>query len=91
MSRTDLQVGNIYTQPEARRQGLALAAMNRIREKFTGRRLWYFSSAGNTASLKLAQAASFEPVGEISVSRFLGFGLRYSALAPYPSGPAHRR
>ena len=85
MDSTDLQVGNIYTDPTFRRQGLALAALNRIREKFPGRRLWFFADPHNLPSLKLAKAAGFHVAGITTVSRFMGFGLRYGKLMPAPT------
>lgn len=85
MDQMDLQVGNIFTEPEFRRHGLAMAALQRIREKFPGRRLWFFADLHNVASLKLAEAAGFTVAGSTTVSRFMGFGYRYGALSPLPA------
>lgn len=84
MGATDLQVGNIFTEPEYRRHGLALAALQRIRCKFPGRRLWFFADIHNEPSLQLAQAAGFALAGNTTVSRFMGFGYRYGDLTPLP-------
>jgi len=76
MRDDDLQVGDTWTDPEERGQGLAAIALGAAaREALEpGARLWYLTTADNASSIRAALSAGLAPVGHgIRTSRF---GLR---------------
>jgi len=64
MARTDLQIGNIWTAPAFRGQGIATRAVHEVRRRFGDQRtLWYLTHAGNAASRRVAEKNRFDLVG----------------------------
>ena len=49
MAADDLQLGDLWTHPGARGQGLARAAIAIAHRRFAGRRFWYLVRSDNTA------------------------------------------
>jgi RimJ/RimL family protein N-acetyltransferase len=76
MTKDDLQVGDTWTAPEHRGQGLATCALQSIVRQYasTGRRLWYLVESDNLASIRVVEKAGFVRYAEgYRVSRW---GLR---------------
>jgi RimJ/RimL family protein N-acetyltransferase len=61
MTDSDLQIGDTWTHPEYRRQGLAAYAMLKILETHhaPGRRFWYVVEEDNVPSIKVIEKAGF--------------------------------
>jgi RimJ/RimL family protein N-acetyltransferase len=74
MSPGDLQIGGLWTAPDARRTGLARAAMTEAFRRCAapGRRLWYVVEEANTGSISLAEACGFQLAGTGRRTRLLG-------------------
>lgn len=66
MAPGDLQLGALWTAPAWRRRGLARFAMAEAHRLFPGppQRFWYLTDDANIASVALACAAGYRPVGE---------------------------
>ena len=81
MAADDLQIGDTWTQPEYRGQGLATFAIQKIAEAFRkpGRTFWYVVEQENRASIRAVEKAGFEMLGE--GNRTKRFGIR--ALGAY--------
>lgn len=81
MEADDLQIGDTWTAPSARGQGLACAALATIVGHFArpGRSFWYVVESMNPASIRVAEKAGFVLAG--SGSRRPRFGV--PALAAY--------
>jgi RimJ/RimL family protein N-acetyltransferase len=64
MARQDLQIGALWTSPEARRKRLARAAIGEAHRRFGDieTRFWYVADAGNHASEALARSCGYELV-----------------------------
>jgi RimJ/RimL family protein N-acetyltransferase len=64
MAEHDLQIGAVWTSPEARRRRLARAAIAEAHRRFgtDGTRFWYITEAGNAASEALARSSGYELV-----------------------------
>ena len=70
----DLQIGGLWTDPEARRLGLARAAISEAlrRHAVPGRCFWYLVDDDNAASIGLAEACGYRMVGVGRRTRPLG-------------------
>lgn len=77
MGPRDLQVGDVWTAPDARRQQLARAALGEVQRRFTGdgAAIWYVTEAGNAASAALARACGYRRVATGRRARRLGTAL----------------
>jgi len=64
MGPTDLQIGDVWTAPDARRQQLARLAVAQASQRFAagGTTIWYVTEEGNDASAALARACGFRQV-----------------------------
>lgn len=64
MAAQDLQIGAIWTSPDARRRRLARAAITEAHRRFgaDGTRFWYVTEARNAASEALARSCGYELV-----------------------------
>lgn len=75
MADGDLQIGDVWTAPEARGGGLALAGIaEALRASAGTRRLWYVVAAENAPSIRLIERAGFTLVG--SGRRTRPFGMK---------------
>ncbi len=65
MGEEDLQVGDVWTDPSARGEGLATAALGEICQRLgrAGRSLWYLVEEGNASSIRVAERVGFEWIG----------------------------
>ncbi len=75
MAPGDLQIGALWTAPEARRSGLARAAIAEAhgRHARVGRSIWYLADEANAASVALADACGYRLAGAGRRTRPLGF------------------
>lgn len=66
MLADDLQIGDVWTEPKSRNQGLAKFAITEIlKMKFKHKRkFWYIVENGNIASINLVESLGFNRVGE---------------------------
>lgn len=64
MAPQDLQIGALWTSPEARRKQLARAAIGEAHRRFGDQetRFWYVADAGNQASEALGRSCGYELV-----------------------------
>jgi RimJ/RimL family protein N-acetyltransferase len=76
MDAADLQIGMLWTDPEARGQGLAKCAVTAAHRKFAGRfrRMWYLVDEDNLPSRRLIESIGYHKVGQ--GERTARFGLR---------------
>jgi RimJ/RimL family protein N-acetyltransferase len=74
MGDRDLQIGDTWTDPEYRSQGLAQAAVVHIARSFSrpGRTLWYLAESDNEASVRVIERLGFKFVGAGERTRPLG-------------------
>jgi GNAT superfamily N-acetyltransferase len=97
MARDDLQLGDLWTDADARGQGLARAAIAAAHKLFEGqaRRFWYVVDSGNAPSIRLIEACGYSlvgrgwrtaPLGIRAAGRFV-LEPPASGVAPPPSGP----
>lgn len=65
MTARDLQMGMLWTDPEARGQGLARAAIAAAHRRFAGLydRMWYLVEEDNLASRRLIESFGYQEVG----------------------------
>jgi RimJ/RimL family protein N-acetyltransferase len=77
MRPNDLQIGAVWTLPDARRQQLATRAIHRAHRLFgsDGTRFWYVTDAGNLASAALARACGYRLVAIGRRTRPLGISM----------------
>jgi RimJ/RimL family protein N-acetyltransferase len=77
MAPEDLQIGTIWTSPEARRKQLARAAIGEAHRRFgtSGTCFWYVADAGNHASEALARSCGYELVATGRRTRRCGTAL----------------
>lgn len=76
MQSRDLQIGDVWTTPEARGRGMAAAAITAIRrEAGADAHLWWVVEDSNSASIRVAEKAGFELVGFGRKLPRLGVGL----------------
>ncbi len=90
MAAGDLQLGDLWTAPEARGQGLARAAIALTHHHLAGRvdRIWYVVAADNAASIRLIEGCGYRLVGRGIRTRPLGVGAlgRFRITVPARSG-----
>lgn len=86
MAPGDLQIGDLWTHPDARGQGLARAAVAEALRRLPGTPLWYVVEAGNRPSVRLAEGCGYRLAGFGRRTRPLGIGLigRFRIEAPVP-------
>ncbi|TCS14892.1 GNAT family N-acetyltransferase [Caulobacter sp. BK020] len=73
MDAYDLQVGDIWTHPGVRGQGLARLALTAVQAlTWPEERLWYLVEANNAASVRLAETAGYRLFGSGRRTRPLG-------------------
>lgn len=77
MSRFDLQIGDTWTHPAYRKQGLASFAIEKIIELLGDgqRRFWYLVEENNIASIRAIEKAGFKIAGRGVKSSRLGLKL----------------
>lgn len=76
MAPGDLQIGDLWTAPAARRRGLARAAIAEAhRLAGSADRLWYVVDERNAASIALIEACGYRRVGTGRRTRPLGVAL----------------
>jgi RimJ/RimL family protein N-acetyltransferase len=62
MAPDDLQIGNVWTAPEARREQLARIMMAEVHRRFGDRTIWYVTDCANEASAALARSCGYRLV-----------------------------
>ena len=74
MAEDDLQIGALWTSPDARRAGLARATITETHRRHAapGRCFWYVADDQNAASIGLAEACGYRLAGEGRRTRPLG-------------------
>lgn len=77
MARGDLQIGNVWTAPVARRRGLARVAIAEAHQRFgrSASRFWYVIDADNAASAAVARSCGYRLVAVGRRTRPLGLAL----------------
>ena len=77
MAREDLQIGEVWTSPDARRKQLARAAIAEAHRRFAdgSARFWYVTDANNFASGELARSCGYRLVATGRRTRRLGTSL----------------
>ena len=77
MSARDLQIGAVWTAPDARRRQLARAALAEAHRRFAGERacVWYVTDASNAASGALARSCGYRLVARGRRTRRIGMSL----------------
>jgi GNAT superfamily N-acetyltransferase len=93
MAAGDLQIGALWTAPHARRRGLARAAIAAAHRRFSAcNRFWYVTDDANAASVRLALACFYAPIGTGKRTRPLGLAalgrFRIDPIAAAPLGDA---
>ncbi len=65
MARNDVQIGDVWTAPQARRQGLGRLGAASALASLAGRegRIWYVTASDNLASVRLITGLGFDLVG----------------------------
>ena len=77
MDKDDLQIGNVWTSPAARRRQLARAAIAEAHRRFArgGARFWYLAEADNAISAALARSCGYRFVAVGRRTRRFGVAL----------------
>jgi RimJ/RimL family protein N-acetyltransferase len=77
MSSRDLQIGDVWTAPDARRQGLGQAAIGEAHRRLSddGACFWYVTDGDNGASGALARSCGYRLVAIGSRTRRFGTAL----------------
>ena len=77
MGSADVQIGALWTAPEARRIGLASAAIAEAHRRHAapGRRFWFLVDDENAASIGLAEACGYRLIGTGRRTRPLGVSI----------------
>ena len=77
MSRGDLQIGDVWTAPSARRRQLARMAIAEAHRRFGTKcaRFWYVTDASNEPSAALAQSCGYHLVAVGRRTHGFGIGL----------------
>lgn len=76
MASEDLQIGDVWTEPHARGQGLAgLGVAIALAQAGGDRRVWYVVEADNDPSIRLIERCGFERVGEGLRTKPFGLGI----------------
>jgi predicted GNAT family acetyltransferase len=88
MGLADLQIGNVWTEPELRGRGLATAAICQVVTELAApdRAFWYVTARENLPSVRAVERAGFELVG--AGERIPRWGLR--VLGSFTMDPAKR-
>jgi hypothetical protein len=75
MRKRDLQVGDLLTEPGERGKGLAVYALRAIlsSDDVADRPYWYVVERNNVASIRAAEKAGFQLVGEGTRTKRLGW------------------
>jgi len=73
MARDDLQIGDLWTDPDFRGQGFARAAIAEAHRRFPDR-FWYVVGVDNAASIRLIESCGYRLVGQGRRTRPLGVG-----------------
>ena len=76
MDRSDLQLGDLWTDPDQRGKGLARLAVRHVHHRFSGHegRIWYVVDQDNRASVGLIESCGYRLVGR--GRRTSRFGIR---------------
>jgi len=74
MSPNDMQIGAVFTAPDARGQGIGGVAIQEIQRLWNleDRRIWYIVEEDNHASIRLVERADFKLYGTGTRTRMLG-------------------
>jgi RimJ/RimL family protein N-acetyltransferase len=74
MARGDMQIGEVWTDPQLRGQGLARAAISEAHRLFAGDTgcIWYLTDRENAASRRLIEACGYRLAGEGMRARAFG-------------------
>lgn len=77
MSPRDLQIGDVWTAPDARRKQLARTAIGEAHRRFAGEGacFWYVTDAANAASAALAKSCGYQLVATGRRTRPIGTSL----------------
>jgi RimJ/RimL family protein N-acetyltransferase len=77
MGKNDLQVGDTWTRPGYRGQGLATFAIHKIVEKLrrADRAFWYVVQEDNTSSIRVVEKAGFKLIGKGVKTKRMGLSL----------------
>ena len=77
MTKEDLQIGDVWTDPEHRNRGLASFALQELARAKAGqgRRIWYVVEPDNAASIRTVEKAGFALVGTGARTKRLGLSL----------------
>ncbi len=77
MAASDLQIGALWTAPEARRIGLATAVIAEAHRRHAapGRCFWFLVDDGNAASIGLAEACGYHLIGTGRRTRPMGISV----------------
>jgi RimJ/RimL family protein N-acetyltransferase len=77
MAPEDLQIGNVWTSPDSRRQKLARTALAEAHRRFAsdGSTIWYLVDDGNEASAALARSCGYRHVAVGRRTRRFGTSL----------------
>lgn len=75
MGANDLQVGDVWTAPESRNQGLARLALAKTIAHYSGRTVWYVCEDSNGASIRVARKAGLRLHAVGTRTRRLGLRL----------------
>lgn len=76
MDKTDLQVGDTWTAPEARGKGLAVYALTLILKDYANdTNVWYLTTPDNTASIRVAEKCGFSIYAKGRRYKCLGISL----------------
>ncbi len=90
MARKDLQIGDVWTDPQHRNRGLASFALYQLvgAKAGRGRRIWYVVEAGNAPSLRTVEKSGFVLVGTGARTKRLGLALLGQFVMESPQGLA---
>lgn len=77
MNKDDLQIGDTWTHPEHRGQGLATFALRQViqERQMTGRKFWYIVEQENKPSIRVVEKAGFNLIGKGMKRKRFGLGL----------------
>lgn len=75
MGPRDVQVGDVWTQENRRGQGLSVATLRHIAERYADRCVWFLCDESNQASARLARSAGLQLVGVGAREPRFGLGM----------------